>query len=420
MRNEAGQVYTLAELAKSSVANPEIRGGELMVRIRGCEEFATDAGHVGYFLTLTCPSKFHAVQAGGKGSKGQIRVNPKYDGISTPRDAQMWLRGQWAKVRAAWARAGVECYGFRVAEPHHDACPHWHALLWFADDATAFDALQVVGKHWLSDGGEVQSHASRERVITFRGALGSSHEPGALANRINVKRMHGGGAAGYVAKYVAKNIGHFDVGQYQDQTGHEAFDVDTREHKGWQRVDAWAATWGIRQFQAIGQPSVTIWREMRRVTKDQIDRAVHCGDGIASKIWHAVHKFGNVGADWCRYMRHMGGVCKKRGGYLLRAGLRVNEKVNGYGEPITEKKVVGCELRSGRLLVSRRQSWVHVGADVGIQDSAEREALGAPWTGFNNCTARLGGKLRAALLGLESENFRDAWGPLPGHHGVMA
>ena len=255
--------------------------------------------------------------------------------------------------------------------------------------------------------------------MIFTGAEGAEHEKGALKNRVNFKRMTSGGAAGYVAKYIAKSIGHFDVGVQLDTANGETWEVDTRDVKGWMRVDAWAATWGIRQFQAIGQPSVTVWRNMRRVTKDQIDDAIHGGDGIASKVWHAVHKFGAgvaaevaltgkevkaVAADWCRYMVHQGGAGLKRAAYVVQTAIRVEpDYVNGYGEPLTKKTAIGCSLPSGRVLVSRRQSWAHVGADVCPQSSDEREALGAPWTRFNNCTARLGGKLRAALMGLESE-----------------
>ncbi len=402
MRNEAGQVFTLAELAARSTANPEIRGGELMTRIRGCEEYADNAGHVGYFLTGTCPSRFHAVQISGKGPRATIRKNPKYDGVSTPRDAQQWLREQWAKTRAEWAREGVQVYGFRVAEPHHDGCPHWHMLLWFADDEQAARALATFGEKWLSDGGAAHGYAvPDERVMVFAAGEGAGHERGALKNRVNIKRMKAGGAAGYVAKYIAKSIGHFDVGTQLDTIDGDTWELDTREAKGWQRVDAWAATWGIRQFQSIGQPSVTVWRELRRVTKDQIETARVSGEAVACKAWHAVQKIGDIGADWCRYMQHMGGAAIKRSQQAMKTALRVDpEHVNGYGEAIEKKTIIGCLLRSGRVLVSRRQLWGHVGSDVGIQSSEERAALAAPWTGFNNCTARLGGELRAAMLGL--------------------
>lgn len=407
LRNEAGQVFTLAELAKKSTANPEIRGGELMTRIRGCEEFADAAGHVGYFFTNTAPSKFHAVRMVGEGSKARPQKNPNYDGVSNPRDAQLWLRQAWARSRAAIARLDVKMYGFRVAEPHHDGCPHWHMLVWFESVADAEAAIIAIGKQWLSDGGEVLP-VSRAGQIEFTAGPESKHERGALKQRFQVKRLESGTAAGYIAKYIAKSIGHFDVGVHLDSVDGEKFELDTRDVKGWQRVDAWAAVWGIRQFQAIGQPSVTAWREMRRVTKDQVETARVQGDGVAWKLWGAVQRSGNVMACWCRYMTNMGGVALARDEYAMRTASRVDAAhVNGYGETVEKKVTVGLELRSGRWLISRRQSWSRVINEevtvvAGVVVDEFRAALAAPWSGFNNCTARLTGNLRAALIGLKT------------------
>lgn len=376
MRNEAGQVFTLAKLAEKSTANPDVRRGELMTRIRGCEEFADEQEHRGVFFTLTCPSRFHAVLSGGKGRGAKPTNNPKYQG-ATPRDAQQWLCKQWARVRAEWARRGIKAYGFRVAEPHADSTPHWHALLWFEDGAAVSAAVPVVSKHWLSDDGG---------------------ERGAAKNRVNVKGMVSGSAAGYIAKYIAKNIaggsvavdGHTDDGI-----------VVAAGDKGAARVDAWASTWGIRQFQSIGQPSVTVWREMRRVTKDQIESARVGGDVEAWKAHGAVHKVGTVMACWKRFMRAMGGVCLKREEYLLQPAKRCNEVVNAYGETVTQKIVVGVVLRSGRWLVSRRQAWARAEQGAALGEGASAGGTPAPWSGFNNCTARLTGQLRAALMNLQ-------------------
>jgi hypothetical protein len=286
----------------------------------------------------------------------------------------------WARARAQLARMGVEVYGFRVAEPHHDGTPHWHALLWCKTERDALLLRSVLWAHWLSDGGD---------------------ERGADDYRLNCKTMIDGGAAGYIAKYIAKNIGHHDIGEHTD--GVSADDLQAvvwaGDVKGWQRVDAWAATWGIRQFQAIGQPSVTVWREMRRVTKDQVEQARVMGEPLAWRVWGAVHKSGGMAADWCRFMRHMGGVCVKRAAWPLQPAKRVNEVINGYGETITQKKIVGVCMPSGRWLISRRQAWVRV-VDFVPESESERAARGAPWTGFINCTARLTGMLRAALNGV--------------------
>ncbi|MFP3398796.1 replication endonuclease, partial [Brevibacterium sp. SIMBA_078] len=71
--NELDQSYTLAELAELGLANPENRRAELMLRIADTEREAVRLGHVGLFLTITTPSRFHAVH------RGTARVNRKWE-----------------------------------------------------------------------------------------------------------------------------------------------------------------------------------------------------------------------------------------------------------------------------------------------------------------------------------------------------
>src|SRR5256885_9986816 len=91
----------------------------------------------------------------------------------------------WARVRSHLGRQRIAMYGIRVAEPHHDATPHWHALVWAECEEHARHIEAAIRKWWLSEDGD---------------------ERGAQRNRVNVKRMTGGGAAGYVAKYIAKSV----------------------------------------------------------------------------------------------------------------------------------------------------------------------------------------------------------------------
>ena len=395
-RNESGQVFSLADLAAGSVSNPEIRGGELMTRIRGAEEYADAAGHVGLFVTLTCPSAMHAMT---QGSGGRPIKNRHYDGKSTPRDGQQWLRAQWARARAAMARAGVKVYGVRVAEPHHDATPHWHALLW-AENAQAAATLEtIIRAQWLSE------YAS---------------ERGAQSNRVNVKRLTAGGAAGYVAKYVAKSVGHHVLPDSQDNAQGELLTVETGDVPGYRRVDAWAATWGIRQFQFIGLPPVTVWRELRRVTSDQAGAArVRWWEWDAWRAWAASGARTLDGLDgvacWKTFMHAMGGHCRGRR-WSLRVARRIEPgRVTRYGEavPLSGMRVVGVECQSGRWLVSRRMAWAHVSRPATAAEQVTAARSAAAWTGFNNCTARLTGKLRAALIGLRSntQTARELDGP---------
>ena len=140
IESASGQAMSVWDAAQASVSNKAIRRGELMTRIRGCEEWAEARGLAGIFTTNTCPSRFHAqLKSGG--------FNPKHNGES-PSDAQAWLSRQWAKTRAKLARDGVPVMGFRVAEPHHDGCPHWHMLLW-CDAGHVEYVTAVMRKYWL-------------------------------------------------------------------------------------------------------------------------------------------------------------------------------------------------------------------------------------------------------------------------------
>ena len=117
--NEEGEQLNLGELKATSVSNPYVRKSELMVRIRGFEDYAKGHGHIALFLTMTCPSKYHRAY----GLSGD--PTPNWNG-ATPIDGQAYLSKTWSRIRASFDRNNIFPYGFRVAEPHHDGTPHWH------------------------------------------------------------------------------------------------------------------------------------------------------------------------------------------------------------------------------------------------------------------------------------------------------
>jgi hypothetical protein len=410
--NEAGQVYNLAELAALGTSNPLVRGGELMTRVRGAEEYADARAHVGLFITLTLPSRFHPVKL-GRG--GRPVPNEKYVPGITPRDGQMWLRENWQKLRSAAKRKKLGMYGLRVAEPHHDATPHWHALIWVESEEQAQVLEGLIRKYWLADDGD---------------------EPGAQKNRVCIKRMVAGGAAGYVAKYIAKSVGHYALAEHTDvvqgqeiqmaleldkPSQPEVKESDKDGFAGYRRVDAWASHWGIRQFQTIGMPSVTVWRELRRVSGDQLELFEREGDRDTSRAFTACHRHGEIRADWCAFMEAMGGHARKRQDWHLCVVHNRAESgaVNQYGEAVTSGRIVGLTPQRGRMrgrwLVSRRIAWKPYistfAADAGAEstqavevaqgtgEAVSRPPLAAAWTGFNNCTARLTGKTARAIFG---------------------
>jgi Bacteriophage replication gene A protein (GPA) len=230
---ELGQEYTLAELAAKGSGNKKIRRAELMTRIAGFERIARHCGHIGWLLTITCPSRFHK----GRTVNGwKVLDNPNYDPNENPATAQKYLARVWSRIRAKLHRLGIKLYGFRIAEPQHDGTPHWHLLV-FMESAHEPVVREVVSHYALQD---------------------SPNEKGADEHRCNIRVIdwEKGTAAGYIAKYVSKNIDGYQVGK--DFYGNDAVVASAR-------VEAWAATWGIRQFQQVGGPPVGVWRELRRI-----------------------------------------------------------------------------------------------------------------------------------------------------------
>lgn len=369
IESEDGEQITLAEAAAASVANKAIRRGELMTRIRGCEELAEAFGMVGIFTTNTCPSRFHPTSNGAANPKHYGEYGPVQP--NRPNDAQRWLCRTWARARAALHRLGLAVFGFRVAEPHADGCPHWHMLLWCKPEHVQ-EVERVLRRYWLAENGT---------------------EAGAWEHRFKCKRMEKGGASGYVAKYIAKGID--DAGAIGEE-GH--YDEDARMVADAQgelirnpakRVEAWAAAWGIRQFQPIGQPPVTVWRELRRVKPEALGDA---SERIV-RAWEAAHRHGQRRADWARYVIAQGGLMNGRR-YLIHIAAELREQEGRYELKEVERPVgVEDKLRPGEWVLSDRREWKPRG-QWQRSEQAVPKAPRAAWTRFNNCTQVAGATLQ--------------------------
>lgn len=345
---DTGDEYNLAELAAVSVANPAIRRGELMTRIAGFELVAKGLGHLAEFVTLTCPSRFHRMR---QAENGRMVHNAKHDG-SSPRDAQKYLVRVWAQIRAKLGRMGLKVYGFRIAEPHHDACPHWHILLfippYLGPERRALPRFRAVFRRYAlrSDGSE--AGAKKYRV------------------RFDAIDLNKGSAAGYVLKYVSKNI---DGNGYQVQG-----DIEGRQDAIYpgQRVEAWASTWGIRQFQQIGGPPVGVWRELRRM-KAADEYPEHLNAAIAAADCGKNSEAGKAAAHWGRFVDVMGGPVVARSALPLRVaytapGERINthtgevktgmETLYGDEAPGVVYGVRWSELETRRVGIAVYSEWV--------------------------------------------------------------
>ncbi|MEJ8675544.1 replication endonuclease [Chromobacterium amazonense] len=407
--NELGQEYTLQQLADLSTSNPIIRRAELMVRIAGFEHIAVGLDYAGEFITVTAPSRFHPLHA-----KSSAR-NAKYCG-ATPIDTRDYLQAVWSRITAAMARIGIKPFGFRVAEPHHDGTPHMHALLFMAQDKVkAFRAIvaryavredrQELGLTYALTKAEAMEAARGLRANGAKGKLADiaakiGNEADFWANpprwvwkgikarvafeAIDWKR---GTAAGYIAKYIAKNV---DGAKHNgDSVG---VDFEALDHAGVAgpddgaskdqaaatdatvtavRVDAWASHWGIRQFQQIGGPPVGVWRELRRWDYQAAD--------AEDVLMHAA-----IAADtgnWGRFVHLMGGHEAKRAEMPLTTARDSLPAENRYGEP-GQKRVFGVvEVASGQLAQTRVHEW-----QIGRKADGVEGSAASPWTRVNNST----------------------------------
>lgn len=343
--NHEEQVELFDMFLKSS-SNPALRRNEMMVRLRGLEEWAEENNNEALFLTLTAPSSFHA----GNGNK-------KWSGVN-PRDTQNYLNKVWQQFRALLSKRNIKFYGMRVAEPHKDGTPHWHALAY------------VPAEHK-----EEVIRLFKQKALELDG-----NEKGAAEHRCKVEECDKtkGSATAYIAKYIAKNIDGFALaGEVSDE------DPTLSLHDNALRVRAWASRWGIRQFQFYGGASISVWRELRRLISGQAD------DEIINKAQAAA----GIANDYAAYMEIQGGALAKRTDQPIKLDYET-KPANKYGEQ--RKAIIGLANRfSLKQVISRTKKWQikkrpqdfaqRTESMVERSSTANNSARSAPWTCVSNC-----------------------------------
>lgn len=399
-----GQGVGLLDCVDASVSNPKHRRTELMTRCKGFEDVAKVMGHAAVFMTITCPSRFHRFNRNGNDNKN-------WDG-STPKQAQAYLCAMWAKIRAEWKRRDIVPYGFRVAEPHHDGCPHWHILLFVPADLVGWFNVE----RYLADGkdhgagligvaGEYSHQDSKGEIGAAKARFEAKIIEGQSVRDANTGQLiegSGGSATGYIAKYISKNLdGHDAQGERWGLDHDSGMYTDTASR----RVRTWASVHGIRQFQQIGGPSVTVWRQLRGYKGEfhpQMELFHDCKvvaeEGKWAAFWMLQGGYDVPRSELISPMYEPGAVGRYGDRTVRTIGIRhIYELVT----KITSWEIVPAGCADWYGTVSRRaQAEAATPGSTAMRKmieaverskiSSEGEAV-APWTRVNNCTGEFSG-----------------------------
>lgn len=182
--------------------------------------------------------------------------------------------------------------------------------------------------------------------VTREYALAESpNEAGAQTKRVKVEYIDSkkGTAVGYIAKYIAKNIDGENI--EADLYGRDAVESATR-------IRAWASNWNIRQFQAIGGPSVTAWREARQFANGDLAEQIleNIGDDHLKALINAADS-----GNWQAFTELSGGPTAARNSQPLRAMYIVKDKPNKYGE--AANKILGLIFHGMKAIKTRLREW---------------------------------------------------------------
>ncbi|NYY26784.1 replication endonuclease, partial [Escherichia coli] len=251
----------------------------------------------------------------------------------------------------------LQVYGLRVVEPHHDGTPHWHMML-FCNPRQRNQIIEIMRRYALKEDGD---------------------ERGAARNRFQAKHLNRGGAAGYIAKYISKNIDGYALdGQLDNDTGRPLKDTAAA-------VTAWASTWRIPQFKTIGLPTMGAYRELRK-----LPRGVSIADEFDERV-EAARAAADSG-DFALYISAQGGANVPRDCQTVRVARSPSDDVNEYEEEV--ERVVGIyapHLGARHIHITRTTDWRIVPKVPVVEPLTLKSGIAAPRSPVNNCGKFTGG-----------------------------
>ncbi|EJN8208466.1 replication endonuclease, partial [Escherichia coli] len=366
LENEDGFTIDLETVYYAGVSNPVHRKAEMMATMKGLELLAEARGDKAVFLTVTCPSKYHATTENG-------HPNPKWNG-ATMRDSSDYLVNTFfAAVRKKLNRDGLRWYGIRTVEPHHDGTVHWHMMVFAHPD-------------------EIETIVSHTRDIAIqedRHELGDDITPRFKAEYVDGSK---GTPTSYIATYIGKNLDSRAVDGIDPKTGKPRVDHETGKSmaESVERAIGWARLHRVRQFQFFGIPSRQVWRELRRLAS-QMARNPEGPQRLKDDAMDAVLAAADAGC-FATYIEKQGGVLVPRKDYLIRTAYDLADELNDYGEQSVQIYGIWSPLigESSRVC-THPDNWKLVRRKPEAEDSARENGFdlqggpAAPWTRGNNC-----------------------------------
>ncbi|WP_236467186.1 replication endonuclease, partial [Escherichia coli] len=366
LENEDGFTIDLETVYYAGVSNPVHRKAEMMATMKGLELLAEARGDRAVFLTVTCPSKYHATTENG-------HPNPKWNG-ATMRDSSDYLVNTFfAAVRKKLNRDGLRWYGIRTVEPHHDGTVHWHMMV-FAHP----DEIETI-----------VSHVCDIAIQEDRHELGDDITPRFKAEYVDGSK---GTPTSYIATYIGKNLDSRAVDGIDPKTGKPRVDHETGKSmaESVERAIGWARLHRVRQFQFFGIPSRQVWRELRRLAS-QMARNPEGPQRLKDDAMDAVLAAADAGC-FATYIEKQGGVLVPRKDYLIRTAYDLADELNDYGEQSVQIYGIWSPLigESSRVC-THPDNWKLVRRKPEPEDNAHENGFdlqggpAAPWTRGNNC-----------------------------------
>lgn len=338
VNDELEAEVSLLEAARKSASNPRIREIELNLRVDGLTAWAEENKYKGYFITATAPSQYHR-------NKGK-----QYNG-NTPKNTQEYMCEVWARVRARLKKSKIDYKGLRVVEPHKDATPHWHLLIFVSRENVPELARHCRECFTEKDGEELNTRNKRKARFDM------------------VKLKNAKHAARYVAKYISKNI---DGKALDKKGGKESMDktAEMKATTGAERAVAWSRLHSIRQFQFFGVKSITLYREIRRLqVKNASEEIQELIDATGGK------KGDDVLPNWQRFEQ-----------LAHKAQLIKEQAQSKYGE--TVKKIKGVYV-AGQEFITRIGEWKQETLSAKRSEARKENGHVFSWKVGNNCNFQL-------------------------------